>query len=144
MNVAAEEVTMTIGGGIEVEPGTYLATLTDLTDFTYDDAEGSKTLRRWTFAADDWVDAAGNHITLDGVSSLATGPKSKAYGWTAALLGRTPVTGETLRKSDLVGRDAMVTVILNDDGFSKIATVVPAPKRKGAAPTSSPDELPFK
>lgn len=133
-----QELTMTIGGGYTVEPGTYPAMLTALEDFDYDDGEGKKTLRRWTFALDGEVDPEGKAVTIDGVSSLATGPKSKAFGWLTALLARAPVTGEKFTPSMLVGRECMVTVELNADGFSKVAAVVPQPKRRAAAPAPAP------
>ena len=128
-----QELTMTIGGGASLEPGTYEATLTALEDFHYDDGEGEKTLRRWTFGTDEVDAATGEAISIDGVSSLATGPKSKAFAWLTALIGRTPTTGESFTPSTLVGRPCMVTVILNDDGYSKVSAVVPPPKRKPVA-----------
>lgn len=139
------ELTMTIGGGYTVEPGTYEATLIALEDFQYDDGEGNKTLRRWTFGLESEVDPEGKPITIDGVSSTATGPKSKAFGWLAALLGRPPVTGETFTPSMLVGRGCMVTVELNAEGYSKVAAVVPQPRRGrvAAAPTAVEETAEF-
>lgn len=136
-----QELTMTIGGGAVVDPGTYEATLIALEDFEYDDGEGKKTLRRWSFGLEHEVDADGHPVTIDGVSSLATGPKSKAFTWLAALLERPPVTGETFTPSMLIGRSCMITVELNAEGFSKVAAVVPQPKRRngnGAAVAAAP------
>lgn len=127
---------ITIGGGYAVEPGTYEATLIALEDFEYDDGEGKKTLRRWTFGMENETDPEGNPISIDGVSSLATGPKSKAFSWLAALLERAPVTGEKYTPAMLIGRGCMVTVELNAEGFSKVAAVVPQPKRR--APAAAP------
>jgi len=146
----SEELTMTVGAIVTVEPGTYPATLTNLEDFDYDDGEGKKVLRRWTFALTDELDSDGNPAVLDGVSSLALGPKSKAFGWISALLGRTPDKGEQITRSMLVGKACLVTVVEKDDGYSKIEAVVPAPKKRAAVssaggtntPTAAMPELP--
>lgn len=137
----AGELTMTIGGGYTVEPGTYEATLIGLEDFQYDDGEGNKTLRRWTFGLENEIDPEGKPVTIDGVSSTATGPKSKAFGWLTALLNRAPVTGETFTPSMLVGRGCMVTIELNAEGYSKVAAVVPQPRRRPAAAVAPEPEF---
>jgi hypothetical protein len=119
-----DELVGIIGQVTTVEDGTYPATLTNVENFEYQDGF----LRRWTFALDA-VDSDGNPATVDAVSSTALGPKSKAFGWIAALLGRTPEKGEEIRRSMLVGRSCLVTVVLNADGYSKIEAVVAALKR---------------
>lgn len=126
---------MTVGAIPTVEPGTYAAYLAELEDFDYEDGEGHKTLRRWTFALEGETDSEGNPASIDGVSSLALGPKSKAFSWMSALLGRNLETGETITRSMLIGKQCLVTVVLNDEGYSKVSAVVPAPKKRAANPT---------
>ena len=135
-----DEMTMTVGATATVDPGTYSAYLAELADFEYDDGEGNKTLRRWTFALEGEVDSEGKPAAIDGVSSLALGPKSKAFAWMSALLGRVPVTGEQITRSQLIGLACLVTVVLNQEGYSKISAVVPAPRKRAgvAAPVAAP------
>lgn len=110
--------------GSPVKPGTYDARLKSLTPFkaTYEGEE--RTLIRWAFdvAVEDGVEE------IDGVTSLATGGKSKMKGWVTSLLGRQPEAGERLGALELPGRTCMVVVELNDAGYPKVGAVLP-PKR---------------
>jgi hypothetical protein len=135
-----EEMTMTVGAIPIVPDGTYPATLIGLEDFEapdFNNPEDTKTLRRWTFGLDGEVDVDGNPAEIDGVSSTALGPRSKAYGWIEALLGRKLEKGETVTRSSLLNKTCLVTVEQNDDGYSKIAAVVPTPKARGGTSPAS-------
>jgi hypothetical protein len=144
VTVNTGELTMTVGVVVTIDPGTYPATLTNIEDFDYDDGEGKKILRRWTFNLSDELDSEGNPANIDGVSSLALGPKSKAFAWMGALLGRTPEKGEQITRSMLVGRECLVTVVLTVDGYSKIKEVVPLPRKRTAGTSpSAPATAPF-
>lgn len=142
-----QEMTMTVGAVPIVPDGTYPATLIGLEDFEapdFNNPEDNKTLRRWTFGLDGEVDADGNPAEIDGVSSTALGPRSKAYGWIEALLGRKLEKGETIGRGMLLNQHCLVTVAQNEDGYSKIAAVVPAPKaRGGTSPASAAPQQTF-
>ena len=136
-----EEMTMTVGAIAIVPDGTYPATLIGLEDFEapdFNNPEDNKTLRRWSFGLTDEVDVDGNPAEIDGVSSTALGPRSKAYGWIEALLGRKLEKGETINRSMLLNRECLVQVAQNDDGYSKIAAVLPVPRKRagGTSPAS--------
>ncbi len=83
--------------------------------------------RRWQFTLAD-----GSGRTVPGSSSMQTTPGSKAGKWIAALIGRTPAVGEKL---DILGKPCKVVVELNENGYEKVALVLP---RQAAAPTRAP------
>jgi len=141
----SEEMTMTVGAVPIVADGTYPATLIGLEDFDapdFNNPEDTKTLRRWTFGLDGEVDADGNPAEIDGVSSTALGPRSKAYGWIEALLGRKLEKGETVTRSQLLNKSCLVQVAANEDGYSKIAAVLPALKARGGTSPASQERFP--
>ena len=132
-----------------VEPGTYPGTLGALETFSYGEGPDAKTLLRWTYFLDYPVDEHGIGMEVQGVSSLAMGPKAKAFGWVAVLIGRNPGKDDAFRQADLIGKRCLVTVILNDDGYSKVSTLVPEPKAPKAPlnpaynPVFQDDPVPF-
>jgi hypothetical protein len=71
------------------------------------------------------------------VSSTALGPRSKAYGWIEALLGRKLEKGESITRSQLLNKTCLVKVEQNDDGYSKITAVFPAPRARGGTSPAS-------
>jgi hypothetical protein len=101
----------------QVEPGTYQATITAVQEAT-STKDGSK-YRRWDFTLDD-----GRTVT--GTTSLAFSATSKAGEWLTAILGRPLVKGEEIEP---VGQRCTISVVLNPDGYERIAGVF--------APTSS-------
>ena len=145
-----QEMTMTVGAIATVEDGTYPATLIGLEDFEapdFNNPEDNKTLRRWSFGLNDEVDSEGNPAEIDGVSSIALGPRSKAYGWIEALLGRKLEKGESITRSQLLNKECLVKVEQNDMGYSKITGVIPTPKKRaGTSPAANsfPDSPPAK
>jgi hypothetical protein len=76
---------------------------------------------RWAFT----VQTPDGTRAISGASSTNTGPKSKAYRWFTALLGRKPVANETLG-SNLAGRACMVVIVEGDDGYTDLEDVLPA------------------
>ena len=110
--------------GSSIKAGTYDARLKAIEGFKATFEGEERDLIRWTFevAVDEGVEE------LDGVTSMATGGKSKMRGWVTSLLGRQPEAGEKLGKLGLVGKVCMVVVALNDAGYPKIDAVLP-PKR---------------
>jgi hypothetical protein len=134
-----QDMTMTVGAVPIVPDGSYPATLIGLEDYDapdFNNPEDTKTLRRWTFGLDGEVDSDGNPAEIDGISSTALGPRSKAYGWIEALLGRKLEKGETISRSQLLNLTCYVKVEANDDGYSKITAVIPKPKAKPVGGTS--------
>jgi hypothetical protein len=101
--------------------GTYPGILTAVEVVDIDTSEGSKTLVRWTatVTGDD-----GNDYTIDALSSLNFGKRSKAKRWATAL-GH---DGETLASSEVVGKAALFVLVEMEDGYVKLGDIVPAPK----------------
>lgn len=157
-------------GDPDVEPGTYLATLTALKPYTlYETSKGwtrdkpddgtvveAYNKIEWVFHTDD-----EEPLPIRGNTSTARSDRSTLYAW-ATGLGMPAATvldrSKPIPASQLIGRQAMVTVVLDKNGYSKIASVVPAPRARAAdpapagafdgAPTTPPatepaDALPF-
>jgi hypothetical protein len=117
-----------IGG--DIEPGTYLCTLIGLerieitSDGKYQPEGEIVPLLRWTWATEDGT-------SVEGTTSFATGPRSKMRAWMAGI-GIDISKPMKLKLPALIGREAMVNVALNENGFATIASVVAPPKtRKG-------------
>lgn len=127
----SDELTLTVGGEMAaIDDGNYEATLVGLDPFTINTDEGEKTLLRWTFALEEM----DGNVTVEGVSSMAMGPKAKAYRWLGALLGaERMVKGVQLRKGELLGRACMVSVVQDKNGYPKAGEVTARPKRRAAA-----------
>jgi hypothetical protein len=121
------EETLTVGG--DIEPGTYPCTLIELERFEivstgeYDTPAGEVIPKlRWLWSTDDGT-------TIEGSTSMATGPRSKMRAWMAAIgVDLSKPTTVTLR--DLLGSSALVSVKLNDNGYVAIDSIVALPKSK--------------
>ncbi len=100
-------------------PGTFPAKLVSIEDKT--SKRDGNPYRRWEFTA---LTAEGPE-RVSGVSSVATGPSSKAHRWLRALLGRPPQRDERISVADLEGRPCVVVLETNDDGFTNVADVLP-------------------
>ena len=102
-------------GADSVKPGRYRAALTkvEIGQSTFGD------FRSWHFL----VDVEGVATEVTGVTSLNTGPQSKAYAWLKALLRRDLKAGEKLE--DPVGQNVTVVVELNKKGFATITDLEP-------------------
>ena len=147
------------------ETGTFLMTLTALRPFTL-----FETTKGWTrerpedgslveaYNKIEWIFADDEGETGSGSTSTARSERSTLYAW-ATGLGMAPAVildrSKPIPAAQLIGREGMITVVLDKNGYSKVASVVPAPKAKpqptgfaGVPPTPSaealPDELPFK
>jgi len=79
----------------------------------------------WEFAI---VGGAFSGQTVEASTTMATGPKSKMYGFLTALFGAEPPIGTRLEKSDLIGRHALAAIQADEGGWLKI-------KQMGALPT---------
>jgi hypothetical protein len=140
-----------------IKPGTYLADVIGIapkaltTRFSKPGQEDD--FLEWTWN----VHTPQGDEELRSLTSVATGPKSRIFEYLVALLGADKVSiGMGFEEDDLIGKSAQVTVITNDDGFSKLERVTPmltgsAPAAPKAAPTAAPaaaaqtgdDDLPF-
>jgi hypothetical protein len=123
----------------DIAPGTYLVTLTEIGEPKTNIAKqgpnaGSEfTVRDWTFVTEDDVEITDS-------ASVSKSPRSKSYQWVTALLGGSPAPiGERLDFSQLIGREAIATIELNEAGWPKIATLSAKPKARAARPTAAPE-----
>jgi hypothetical protein len=117
-----DELSITIGS--DVQPGTYTGTLVDLEPFEIEVDGEQRPLYRWTFAIEDGE--AGQ--TVEGISSRSQSPRGKAAQWIAALTADSDVLGRSFRKSDLIGREALVSIEADANGYPKVAGLVSVPK----------------
>ena len=103
-----------ITGGVEIPDGNYPATLAGVTE-----EQGQfGSFRKW-----EWlVDVNGEVLPLSSVTSMNTGPQSKAYGYLTALLGRAPKTGEKIE--DPTGSRVVLTIGQKDKDGQKWPTVL--------------------
>jgi hypothetical protein len=119
-----------VGG--DINPGTYLCTLLELERFTitstgeYDTPAGEEIPKlRWLWATEDGT-------TIEGSTSLATGPRSKMRAWMAALGVDLSQPGRIVL-AELIGREALVSVQVGEKGYVEIGSIVAPPtngKRK--------------
>lgn len=113
-----------------IDPGNYRATLVAIDFETVDFGEGPETKARWSWQVHDEVDHEGRPLIVKGLTGLKYGNEkanltiwSQALGWTEA---RHPTP------ADIIGRDAMVELRLNDRGYLAIKSVTSVPKTRGS------------
>jgi hypothetical protein len=115
---------------IDIEPGTYPATLVGVKQITIQVDGDDKTMFEWTFDL-------GEGLELSGLTSLFTGPKSKTWKFLVALLGAENVkVDQDFDPADLIGKSALVTVEPNRNGYPRVTEVV-APPRTRRAPVAA-------
>lgn len=130
-----DDITITAGSPqLDIAPGVYEVTLTDISEprtiFPMSGPNAGKevTLRDWTFALEDGTEIRGS-------ASTASGPKSKTFAWLTALLGGTPPqVGQTYPRSQLIGREALATISVDEGGWPKITQLSARPRARTAAP----------
>ena len=117
----------------DLAPGVYEVTLIAITEprtiYPQSGPNAGKEvqLRDWTFALEDGSEVVGS-------ASTASGPKSKTYAWLTALLGGTPpAVGSKYPKDQLIGREALATIAIDEGGWTKIANLSARPKARAAA-----------
>jgi hypothetical protein len=134
------------------EPGTYFATLTALKPFTlYETSKG------WTrekpedglaeaYSKIEWHFHTEDGDRLEGITSTARSEKSTLFAWATGLGIPANVVldrSKPIPASLLIGREAMVTVQLDKNGYPRVTTVVPAPKARSTAPAAAPVDQPM-
>lgn len=88
----------------------------------------------WVFAVDDAPDDAS---LVWASTSVASGPRSKMFGFLTALLGgKAPAVGQGFEAADLVGRQALLTIRRDEEGWTRVENVGALPRQMQAAPTA--------
>jgi hypothetical protein len=142
-----------------IPQGTYLASVVGIAPKTmttkYSKPGTEDDFLEWT-----WLVDHDGGTELRSLTTTATGPKSRIFEYLVALLGAANVDiGMGFDEADLVGKQAQLSIIVDENGFSKVDRVVaplraaaPAPAKAQpakAAPTEAPadeateDDLPF-
>jgi hypothetical protein len=132
------------------EAGTFLMVLTALRPFTL-----YETTKGWTrdkpedgslveaYNKIEWVFADDEGETGTGTTSTARSERSTLFAW-ATGLGMAPGVvldrSKPIPASQLIGREAMVTFAPDKNGYSRISSVVPAPKPRA---TATPEPVAF-
>jgi hypothetical protein len=137
-----EDAIAITAGASDIEPGTYFLTLIEIGGPRTETAKRGPnageefSFREWTFAFED-----GSELTDS--ASLKSGPKSKTYKWTTALLGGTPPpAGTAIPKSQLIGRMVQASIVINEDGWPKIDGLIAMPRAKAAPAAPAPRARP--
>jgi hypothetical protein len=133
------------------EPGTFLMTLTALKPFTL-----YETRKGWTrekpedgtlveaYNKIEWVFADDEGEMGTGSTSTARSERSTLFAW-ATGLGLSPAVvldrSKPIPAGQLIGREAMVTFAPDKNGYSRITSVVPAPKARATTTAAQPGEF---
>jgi hypothetical protein len=133
---------LTASSGIDIDDGTYEATLLEIT--LEDPTDNSPKQEQWL----KWIFQVYNG-SEDGVemavgSSQKFGTKAKARGWVEAILARKLAPGEEFDTDTFCPKDCQVTLKKDlESGFTKIIDVMaprrrPQPARPAASSTKTP------
>jgi hypothetical protein len=120
---ADDELTITVAGA---PAGAWMATLTGIEAWESTDEESGEVRPVFTF---HWIaDVDGRAVVVDQITSRRTGPRSHLYGVLVALVGPAAVVpAATFRASELIGREAILTVEIAE-GRSRVAAVTAVPR----------------
>ena len=114
----------------KADEGTYPGICVGIVPFTInEDTNDQKTLLRWEAqltGVPDLDEAGEPDVIVDGVTSLATGERSKMRPWVRALAGSDPTVKVSLSelRAICVGKPCLVQVI-HKDGWAKIGAILP-------------------
>jgi hypothetical protein len=130
---------ITVTAGTPVLPAaTYPATLIGIrpkrmaTKFSKPGTEDD--FLEWTWL----VEGKDKDVEITSLTSVATGPKSRIFEVLTALMGAGNVNiNDGFEESDLVGKKAQLSIIVTEDGFSKVDQIV-APMVTRNAPAAAP------
>lgn len=110
----------------DIPDGVYAVILTDIKDpRTVTARRGPKAgqdidLMDWIFAIHKPGSPLHDRI-IEGVTSTASGPRSKMFAWLTALLGgKPPQVNQQFAKTDLVARMAVATISHDEGGWPQI------------------------
>lgn len=131
---------ITVGSGSsDVSAGTHEGTLIAINEkmvpskFTPDGSDAP---------AYEWVFALADGSEVNGLTSTYVTPKSKAFSYLVALLGKEKVTnGAGFELDDLIGKTALLSIEINENGWPRITGVMP-PMARPAAPVARPVAVP--
>lgn len=133
------------------ETGTFLMVLTALKPFTL-----YETTKGWTrekpedgslveaYNKIEWVFADDQGETGTGTTSTARSERSTLFAWATGLGMPAAVVldrSKPIPASQLIGREAMVTFAPDKNGYSRITSVVPAPRARAAAPAANTEAV---
>lgn len=129
-------------GGPDIPDGVYPVILTSISDpKTVTAQRGPKAgqeidLLDWTFAIES---GQYENIEISVSTSMASGPRSKMYGFLIALFGGVaPPIGTKLEKGDIVGRSALATIAKDEEGWLRITNLGAVPAGYAKAPVAAP------
>lgn len=115
-------------GAYAGEDGTFVATLSNIEGpITVTPKDGGEpwTKFEWTWDIDD---APQDASLVWSTTSTNTGPKSKWFGIVTALRGgKPPQVGEQIKADELLHRQALITVVRNQNGYTDVTAVTPMP-----------------
>lgn len=139
---------LTATSGIDIEDGTYEATLLDIQ--VAQPTEKSPNQNEWLKWIFQVYDGSQDGVEMMVGSSFSFSTKSKARGWVEALLARKMERDEEIDTDTLCPKECQVTVKLDlDSGFKKIIDVMaprkrPTPGRpaQGQAPARTQAQAP--
>ena len=127
----------------EVQPGNYTGVVREVSRDTIVPRQGRNAgkdvdVTRWTWYLEE---AEEDVESLTGIDP--TSEKSNLFGYLVALVGPDRESWLGLTPENLVGRKAMVNVIIQD-GYPKVTAVTPLPKVKGkpVSPVVAPAATP--
>lgn len=109
-------MTLTFTETDALTPGVYDAQVLKIEEGSNDNGD----YRRWFF---ELTLPDGTTVERRAFSTMAGGPKSKAYKWTTVLLGHKPPTGVLV---DVIGSRCRVVVSHNEEGFDRITDLLPS------------------
>jgi hypothetical protein len=129
---------MTVGGSSDIDAGTYPGTLIAINEKRIaskfsTSPDGMDDAWEWVFSLEDGTE-------VNGLTSTFLTPKSRAFGYLVALVGKEKVTsGAGFELSDLIGKTALVSVEINDAGWPRIVSVMPpiGGRKAAAAPAAT-------
>jgi len=125
---------------VDITPGTYPMTCVGVGVVTVNVKGESKDLYEWRFIA---INAEGRQVDVSGLTGLATGPKSRTWSYLVALLGPENVRVDMdFNEPDLVGRSALGTMAINQDGNLRLAALVPMPRGMAGPGIAAPAPAP--
>jgi hypothetical protein len=135
-------LSITVGSGVpddQLPPGNYPASLKSVVEKTIEVKGESRDVYEWTFLVPtaDNDGNAGEPISIGGLSSQMTGPKSKTAAFLVALLGPAAVQpGATFTMNDLIGKQCLIQTDLNEAGYHKVVGATPLPVTSAVRPSN--------